>query len=172
MKFVLMEIALDRDATPTARRDSALAGVVQRMTRFVNSLNGSVLASPRRSAAPPPARPPAPGEVATLAEASTPAARRTRAAAVTASNGSPRRGAKKKQQRLAAASDADVVSRWTLPASIDGCIDQAPSPDPCRSPFRSHGRPTTEFVGWRRLHLEEVVHLEKDDPFILVIPAR
>ena len=174
MRFLLGEIALDRDATPADLRESALFGVVQRMTKFVNSLHGSPLAARRRNAASPrpPARPPAPDEVAPSADVVTPAARRTRAAAVTASQGSPRRGVKKKQQRLSAASGSDIVSRYTLPASIDECSAAVPTPDSGRSPFRSLGRPTTEFVGWRRLHLEEVLRLERGDPFILVVPAR
>lgn len=29
------------------------------------------------------------------------------------------------------------------------------------------GRPTTEFLGWRRMHIEEVVGLDKGNFFIL-----
>ena len=173
MSFLLREIALDRDVTAAERRESVVFSVTKRMTQFVSTLHGSALAARRRKAnsGPPSARQPVPHPVATPAGAVTPAMRRTRAAAVTASDSSPRRGAKKKQQRLAAARTADVVSRWTLPASIDGCSGPELTSSSCHSPFRSTGRPTTEFVGWRRLHLEEVVRLEKGDPFILVVPA-
>ena len=30
---------------------------------------------------------------------------------------------------------------------------------------------TTEFLGWRRLHLEEIVRLDVGQPFILIIPS-
>ena len=37
--------------------------------------------------------------------------------------------------------------------------------------FGFQGRPTTDFLGWRRLHIHEIVRLNEGDFFIAVIPS-
>ena len=37
--------------------------------------------------------------------------------------------------------------------------------------FGFSGCPTTEFLGWRRLHVHEIVRLEVDTSVIIVIPS-
>ena len=76
----------------------------------------------------------------------------------------------------------DVITRYTIPQAIDAAYVDGPSPESslptptrwARSASGGHGflgRPTTDFVGWRRLHLEEIIQLQKDDFCILVIPS-
>ena len=76
----------------------------------------------------------------------------------------PRRGAKNKQQRTTPASSASVdINRWLLPDRIDAEASQPP--------LFAYARPTTEFLGWRRLHLDEIVQVKEGMKLILIIPS-
>ena len=61
---------------------------------------------------------------------------------------------------------------WTLPSEIDSATHTHPglAAFPPEGGWGFQGRPTTDFVGWRRLHLTETINLKRGEFFILVIP--
>ena len=72
------------------------------------------------------------------------------------------------EKRKAGAMEAEDLHSMSLHTemSIQDCWDQM-----SKIGFGIQGRPTTEFLGWRRLTLAEIVYLEEGSFFILVIPA-
>ena len=72
----------------------------------------------------------------------------------------PRRGEKSKQRRVDPGHytcDHDkVVGQWQS-FKTEG--------------FGFHGKPTTELLGWRRLHVEEIVRLEEGSFIFVLIPS-
>jgi hypothetical protein len=91
--------------------------------------------------------------------------RKNRAAAFVQSafSPSPRRGAKSKQQRV---DDSD--SDYEQCNSDDTILEQWQSF--LSGGFGFHGKPSTEFMGWRRLTPAELLHLDIGSFFLLSIP--
>ena len=79
----------------------------------------------------------------------------------------PRRGADSKRPRRqrhpVARSTMNVIDARVGPSSRPACI-----PTPKTAPIDS---PTTEFLGWRRLHKEELLRLKSGVQYILIIPG-
>ena len=79
---------------------------------------------------------------------------------------SPRKGRKSKQRRVTTTNTIDDPPT----------IESAATPPPfdltaSTSDFQSGVRPTTELMGWRRLHVHEITRLSTGDEIIIVIPA-
>ena len=184
MQLLIAAISRRSSETPVAHRSRALNGATSRMKRSLGSTFGCALSvrSQRRlkSIAPP---------SSIIADAAgTPAVPRTRqrSATVTASRSSnsaasnhdtPRRGDKRKQARTDRSDHSDIL-QWMLPSAIDAASEAAMSDTTDakweRSRAMGHGfmgRPSTEFLGWRRMHIEDVVGLDKGDFFILIVPV-
>ena len=77
----------------------------------------------------------------------------------------PRRGGKKKRSKSSATSAPS--SATSAPSSI---LVLKGSRTPAQSRQEYH-RPTTDFMGWRRLRLHELVSLEIGDSFMLIVPG-
>ena len=77
----------------------------------------------------------------------------------------PRRGGKKKRSKSSATSAPS--SATSAPSSI---LVLKGSRTPAQSRQEYH-RPTTDFMGWRRLRLHELVSLEIGDSFLLIVPG-
>ena len=183
---LLKQIVLPPRQMPLANRPSALRSAVARLGRALSSLESSYKARSRRSDIAPTisdARP-----VASNANTATPPHRTRRATLVSRSSSSPRRrssasssqtrapssqtprrGEKKKKQRRGPNTQHDVINGATLPEAIDRSVTIDD-----RSSIRtasSHHRPTTDFLGWRRLHFDEIVSLRVRQSIIIVIPT-
>jgi hypothetical protein len=76
------------------------------------------------------------------------------------SDPSPRRGAKSKQRRV----EIDDYEHAKQSMSIEQWQEYQ------STGFGFHGKPSTEFMGWRRLLPNEILHLEEGDFFLLSIP--
>ena len=78
----------------------------------------------------------------------------------------PRRGADSKRPRrqrdLVNQHTVNAITACAMPSSRD-CIT-SPIEEPTYSP-------TTEFLGWRRLHIEELLRLKSGVQYILIIPG-
>ncbi|EJK75331.1 hypothetical protein THAOC_02945, partial [Thalassiosira oceanica] len=77
----------------------------------------------------------------------------------------PRRGFKKKRSKSSAKSAPQ--SARSAPSSI---LVHRGSSTPAMS-CQEYPQPTINFLGWRRLHLHEVVSLTNDDSLMLIIPS-
>ena len=73
---------------------------------------------------------------------------------------SPRKGAKTKLMRMSATSES--VGLDTMTSTVESSHTTFDN---------DHRYETTNFLGWRRLHLHEVVRIEVNQSFILVIPS-
>ena len=177
---LLKQIVRPPRQTPLANRPSALRSAVTRLGRSLSSsLESSYHArsSGRRSDLAPTisaARPAASNTTtttplhctrrATLVSRSSSSPRRRSSAP---SSQTPRRGEKLKRQRRGHDTQHDVINGATLPDAIDVAIDDRSS----RRTTSSHHRPTTDFLGWRRLHFDEIVSLRVRQSIIIVIPT-
>mmetsp|Transcript_16973 Transcript_16973/g.35887 ORF Transcript_16973/g.35887 Transcript_16973/m.35887 type:complete len:239 (-) Transcript_16973:607-1323(-) len=75
---------------------------------------------------------------------------------------SPRKGARSKRARHAPNNQTtSPTDASTSPSHVDERYDS----------FRLPDRPTTDFLGWRRLHIDEIIHLQKGDSVIIIIPS-
>ena len=163
---LLKQIVRPPRQTPLADRTSALRSATTRLGKaLISSLESSTYArsSGRRSDLAPTisaARP-----AASNADTHTPPHRTRRAALVSRSASSPRRrssasssqtprrGEKQKRQRRGHEAPHDVINGATLPDAIDLSV---PIDDPSiRRVHNSNHRPTTDFLGWRRLHFDD-----------------
>ena len=176
---LLKQIVLPPRQTPLANRPSALRSAVARLGRALSSLESSYKARSRRSDIAPTisdarpvasntntATPPHSTRRATLVSRSLSSPRRRSSAS---SSQTPRRGEKKKKQRRGPNTQHDVINGATLPEAIDRSVTIDD-----RSSIRtasSHHRPTTDFLGWRRLHFDEIVSLRVRQLIIIVIPT-
>ncbi len=168
--------------TPLADRTSALRSATTRLGQALStSLESSTYARSsgrRRDVAPtiPVARP-----AASNADTHTPPHCTRRATLVTRSLSSqrrrssspssqtPRRGEKQKRQRRGHNAPHDVINGATLPDAIDLSV---PIDDHfIRRALSSNHRPTTDFLGWRRLHFDEIVSVRVRQSIIVVIPT-
>ena len=99
--------------------------------------------------------------------------RKGRATVDNANAATPRRGADTKRQRRSERTASlpprnVLITRGSSLSNPTPPLDH-PSSDSVYSPF--HRRPTTEFLGWRRLHLEEILRLGEGDHIIVIIPG-
>jgi len=168
-----------------AAQDAAVDAVMRRLGQllklsFTNSLcppktnsdNGTASATPVDARDPSIARvsPPS-SDVAPspLLPYSPPRTRKGNASVVAVASKSPRKGAKSKRaRRSSSASVAPPPNPTPNPTHDPPPYESAPL---WQSEFRSTHRPTTEFMGWRRLHLSEIVRLREGARLIVVIPS-
>ena len=99
----------------------------------------------------------------------------------TSTGQSPRNRSKAKLQRTSeGAIDTIELTSEDSRATIDSVSLNTPNANISTAQSWNHhikhgfgfqGRPTTDFLGWRRLHLHEVVRLNEGDFFIIVVPS-
>ena len=190
---LLKQTILPPRLTPLADRQrvfrSATTRLGQSLSSSLESSRGRQHSTAQFNSA---ARPPASND-----DATTPPHRTRRAASVTRTSSSPRRrtssvpsslrsnvsssqtprrGEKLKRQRLAHVPH-DVVNSATLPDAIDDHLNRAnysdaiDDPSSRRRSLNAHHRPTTDFLGWRRLHFDEIVSLRVRQSIIIVLPT-
>jgi hypothetical protein len=80
---------------------------------------------------------------------------------------SPRRGAKSKQRRVGGDDDDDQM---TINGTANNIIEEWQWYASTNFGFHFHGKPSTEFMGWRRITPNEIMHLEEGTFFLLSIP--
>jgi hypothetical protein len=85
------------------------------------------------------------------------------------SSQTPRRGEKQKRQRRGHNAQHDVINGATLPNAID--LSVAIDDRSTRRTLSSNHRRTTDFLGWRRLHFDEIVSVRVRQSIIVVIPT-
>ena len=178
----LKQIVRPPRQTPLANRPRAFRSAIIRLglalsTSFESSayarssgrrsdLGPATSSAPPAASNPDPHTPPNSTRRATLVTRSSSSSRRRSSAP---SSQTPRRGEKQKRQRRGPNAHDDVINSATLPNAIDRSI--AIDDRSIRSTLSSNHRPTTDFLGWRRLHFEEMVAVRVRQSIIVVIPT-
>ena len=190
---LLRQTILPPRQTPIADRTSVLRSAIIRLGHALSSSQeSSTNARSRGSPSNTSARPPA-----SIGDTTTPSHGIRRATSFTRSSSSPRRrtssvppalrssaqssqtprrGEKTKRQRLGLG-HGDVINSATLPDAIDERFNRAPFSNIIddrtshRQTINATNHFTTDFLGWRRLHFDEIVSIRVRQTIIIVIPT-